>query len=148
MKAGYDGIEMNFATCHLGNSFMSLAWNRRKDEYGPQSFENRARFALETREAIRKAVGPDVPIGILMNGAEYGIKDGLTVQEAQEFAKIFDKAGFDHISVRVFGYMDYFDLHIPDSVFYPEPPEIMPKPWTSSTRALAFPYPLQPLSRA
>jgi len=128
MKAGFDGIEMNFATCHLGNSFLSRAWNRRGDNYGCQSFENRARFALETREAIKKKVGQDVPIGILINGAEYGIKDGLTVEETQEFAKIFDKAGFDYISVRVFGFLDYWDLHLPDSIFYPEPPERMPKP--------------------
>ncbi len=128
MKAGFDGIEMNFATCHLGNSFLSRAWNRRQDAYGCQSLENRARFALETREAIKKRVGQDVPVGILINGAEYGIKDGLTIEETRGFAKIFEKAGFDYISVRVFGYMGFYDLHIPDSVFYPEPPKPMPKP--------------------
>jgi 2,4-dienoyl-CoA reductase (NADPH2) len=128
MKAGYDGIEMNFATCHLGNSFLSRAWNRRQDAYGCQSLKNRARFALETMEAIKRKVGQDVPVGILINGAEYGIKDGLTVEETQGLAKIFDKAGFDYISVRVFGYMDFYDLHLPDSVFYPEPPKPMPKP--------------------
>jgi len=126
-KAGYDGIEMNFATCHLGNSFLSRAWNRRQDAYGCQSLENRARFALETREAIKKKVGQDVPVGILINGAEYGIKDGLTIEETQGFAKIFDKAGFDYISVRVFGYMDFYDLHLPDSVFYPQLPKPMPR---------------------
>ncbi len=128
MKAGYDGIEMNFATCHLGNSFLSRAWNRRQDAYGCQSLENRARFALETREAIKRKVGQDVPVGILINGAEYGIKDGLTIEETQGLAKIFEKGGFDYISVRVFGYMDYYDLHLPDSIFYPEPPKPMPKP--------------------
>ena len=128
MKAGYDGIEMNFATCHLGNSFCLSAWNRRKDAYGPQSFENRATLRPRDQGGHQEEIGQDVPIGILINGAEYGIKDGLTLEETQEFAKIFDKAGFDYISVRVFGYMDYFDLHLPDSVFYPEPPEIMPKP--------------------
>jgi 2,4-dienoyl-CoA reductase (NADPH2) len=128
IKAGFDGIEINFATCHLGNSFLSRAWNRRTDAYGYQSFENRARFAVETKEAIKKRIGQNVPVGILINGAEYGAKDGLTVEDSQELAKIFDKAGFDYISVRVFGYMDYYDLHLPDSIFYPEPPKIMPKP--------------------
>jgi 2,4-dienoyl-CoA reductase (NADPH2) len=128
MKAGYDGVEMNFATCHLGNSFLSRAWNRRQDDYGCQSLENRARFALETREEIKRKVGQDVPVGILINGAEYGIKDGLTIEETRGFAKIFEKAGFDYISVRVFGYMDFYDLHLPDSIFYPEPPEPVPKP--------------------
>ena len=127
-KAGFDGIELNFATCHLGNSFLSRAWNRRQDDYGCQSLENRARFALETKEAIKKKVGQDVPVGILINGAEYGVKDGLTIEETRGLARIFEKGGFDYISVRVFGYMDYYDLHLPDSVFYPEPPRPMPQP--------------------
>jgi 2,4-dienoyl-CoA reductase (NADPH2) len=141
-KAGFDGIELNFATCHLGNSFLSRAWNRRQDAYGCQSLENRARFALETLEAIKKKVGQDIPIGILINGAEYGIKDGLTTEETQGLAKIFDKGGFDYISVRVFGYMDFYDLHLPDSVFYPEPPKPMPKPLDASHGGAGISVPL------
>lgn len=37
-------MEINHATCHLGNTFLSRIWNRREDEYGPQSYENRTRF--------------------------------------------------------------------------------------------------------
>ncbi len=141
-KAGFDGIELNFATCHLGNSFLSRAWNRRQDAYGCQSLENRARFALETLEAIKKKVGQDIPVGILINGAEYGIKDGLTTEETQGLAKIFDKGGFDYISVRVFGYMDFYDLHLPDSVFYPEPPKPMPKPLDARHGGVGISVPL------
>jgi 2,4-dienoyl-CoA reductase (NADPH2) len=125
-KAGFDGMEINAATCHLGNSFLSRAWNRRKDEYGCQSLENRARFVIEIKDEIKKRLGQAVPVGILINGAEFGIKDGLTIAETQGLAQIFEQAGFDYISVRSFGYMDYFDLHLPDSILFPEPPKPAP----------------------
>jgi len=125
-KAGFDGMEINAATCHLGNSFLSRAWNRRKDEYGCQSLENRARFVIEIKDEIKKRLGSDVPVGILMNGAEFGIKDGLTLVETQGLARIFEQAGFAYINVRSFGYMDYFDLHLPDSILFPERPNPAP----------------------
>ena len=43
-KAGFDAVEINHGTCHQGNTFLSRVWNRRDDEYGPQSLENRTRF--------------------------------------------------------------------------------------------------------
>jgi 2,4-dienoyl-CoA reductase (NADPH2) len=125
-RAGFDGMEINAATCHLANSFLSRAWNRRKDEYGCQSLENRARFVIEIKDEIKKRLGQAVPVGILMNGAEFGIKDGLTLAETQGLARIFEQAGFDYISVRSYGYMDYFDLHLPDSILFPEPPKPVP----------------------
>jgi 2,4-dienoyl-CoA reductase (NADPH2) len=125
-KAGFDGMEINAATCHLGNSFLSRAWNRRKDEYGCQSLENRARFVIEIKDEIKRRLGQAVPVGILINGAEFGIKDGLTIAETQGLAQIFEQAGFDYISVRSYGYMDYYDLHLPDSILFPEPPKPAP----------------------
>ncbi len=125
-RAGFDGIEINAATAHLVNSFLSRAWNRRKDDYGCQSLENRARFVIEIKDEIKKRVGQAVPVGILMNGAEFGIKDGLTVAETQGLARIFEQAGFDYIGVRSYGYGDYYDLHLPDSILFPEPPKPVP----------------------
>jgi 2,4-dienoyl-CoA reductase (NADPH2) len=142
IKSGYDGIEINAATCHLGNSFLSRAWNRRQDEYGCQSFENRARFVIEIKDAIKKNLGQNVPVGILINGGEFGIKDGLTSEETQEFAKIFEKAGFCYINVRAYGYMDYWDLHLPDSIFYPEAPKPLAKPLDGSHGGTAITVPL------
>ena len=141
-KAGFDGIEINAATCHLGNSFLSRAWNRRHDAYGVDSLENRARFIVETKEAVKKRLGQDVPVGILINSAEYGIEDGLTSEETQGFARIFEKAGFDYISVRAYGYNEYWDLHLPDSIFYPEPPKPMAKPLDTSRHGAGITVPL------
>jgi 2,4-dienoyl-CoA reductase (NADPH2) len=125
-RAGFDGIEINAATAHLANSFLSRAWNRRKDEYGCQSLENRARFVIEIKEAIKKRLGQAVPVGIFINGAEFGIKDGLTVAETQGLARILEQAGFDYIGVRSYGYGDYYDLHLTDSILFPEPPKRAP----------------------
>ncbi len=141
-KAGFDGIEINAATCHLANSFLSRAWNRRQDEYGCQSLESRARFVIEIKDEIKKRLGQDVPVGVLINGAEFGIKDGLTSEETQGFARIFEKAGFDYINVRAYGYMDYFDLHLPDSIYFPEPPKPLPEPLDGSRHGAGITVPL------
>ncbi|MFH1032095.1 MAG: NAD(P)/FAD-dependent oxidoreductase [Chloroflexota bacterium] len=141
-KAGFDGIEVNAATCHLANAFLSRAWNRRHDEYGCQSFENRARFVVEIKDEIQRRIGKDAPIGLLMNGGEFGIKDGLTSEESQGLAKIFEKAGFAYLHVRVYGYMDYYDLHLPDSIFFPEPPELIEKPLDTRHQAAGISTPL------
>jgi 2,4-dienoyl-CoA reductase (NADPH2) len=122
-RAGFDGIEINAATAHLANSFLSRAWNRRQDEYGCQSLENRARFVIEIKDAIKKRLGDTVPVGIYINGAEFGIKDGSTLAETQGLARMFEQAGFAYIGVRSYGYMDYYDLHLPDSILFPEPPK-------------------------
>jgi 2,4-dienoyl-CoA reductase-like NADH-dependent reductase (Old Yellow Enzyme family) len=60
-KAGYDGVEVNSSARYLLNSFMSRSINKRTDEYGPQSLENRLRFTLEVMQSVREKVGSDYP---------------------------------------------------------------------------------------
>ncbi len=122
-KAGFDGVELNAATCHLLNSFLSRFWNRRQDAYGCQDMENRARFVVEIIREIKKRLGQDFPVGVLINGAEYGIEKGITSEESQGLALMLEKAGADSIHVRSSGYGDHYRLHIPEQVFYPEPPK-------------------------
>ena len=131
-KAGFDGVEISVATCHLGNSFLSRAWNKRHDEYGVDSYENRTRFAAEIIGEAKRRLGRDFPVGVLINGAEYGIPNGITIEEGQAFARILEKAGVDHLHVRGMGYGEYDDLHIPDSIFFPEPPSPLGKPLDGS----------------
>jgi 2,4-dienoyl-CoA reductase (NADPH2) len=141
-KAGFDGIELNVATCHLGNAFLSRAWNRRQDEYGVGSMENRARFTVEIVKGIKERLGKDFVVGALQNGAEFGIKNGLTPEESQEFARIFEKAGVDYIHVRSYGYGEYWDLHVPNSIFFPEPPRPLAKPLDGSRHGAGVAVPL------
>ena len=125
-EAGFDGIEINASTFHLINSFLSRFWNRRNDAYGG-SLERRAKFLTDIITEVRARTGADFPLVALINGAEYGLGDlGLTPEEGTEVARLAEKAGADAIHVRAYGYGDFFNVHFPELVFYPEPPEPFP----------------------
>jgi 2,4-dienoyl-CoA reductase (NADPH2) len=120
-KAGFDGVEIHGAHNYLVNTFLSLAWNRRQDAYGCQDMESRTRFAVEIIRSTRNLVGPDFIVGVRMNGAEYGIKNGLTVSESQEIARILQQAGASYLSVSAWGFGPYDRLCYPEQMLYPEP---------------------------
>lgn len=126
-KAGIDGVEINADTCHLCNSFLSRAWNKRQDNYGCENLQNRARFVVEIIRRIKKRLGQDFPVSILFNVAEFGVDKGTTIEEAQKFAQMFQEAGADAIHARAYGYGDYFNLVFADNILYPEPPERLPE---------------------
>ena len=126
-KAGFDGVEINAATCHLVNSFYSRIFNKRDDEYGCGSLENRARFMGRIISEIKKRVGPDFPVIALINIAEYGHEKATTIEEGVQFARLAAEAGADAIQVRAHGYGHRGGLLQPDRLFYPEMPKPLPK---------------------
>jgi len=68
IAAGCDGIEIHAANGYLLNQFLADNSNQRTDEYGG-SPENRARFVIETVQAVVAAVGGErVGIRISPNG--------------------------------------------------------------------------------
>ena len=69
-KAGFDGVEINGATCHQINTFFSRIWNKREDEYGYKTLENRARFMCDIVREVKKRIGSDFPVTCLINIAE------------------------------------------------------------------------------
>jgi len=130
-KAGFDGIELNSATNHLLNSFLSRAWNKRQDAYGIGSLESRARIVVEIIQEIKRRIGQDFTMIALINGAEVGLKNGITINESQGIAQILQQAGADAIEVRAEFYMrpenDQLrdSTHFPEIYFYPEPPKVL-----------------------
>lgn len=100
--AGLDGVEIEAYT-HLLDSFWSPLTNRRDDEYGMGSIEDRLRFPLKVIRAVREAAGPDVAVGIRMSLDE-DIDGGLQYNEGVEIAKLLVAEGIDFISV-IKGYM-------------------------------------------
>ncbi len=124
-KAGLDGTELNVACNHFVNNFLSRAWNRREDEWGAQNMENRTRVAVRIIRGIKERNGEDWPIIVLMNAIEVDLKDGITIDESKEFAKIFVEAGADALEVRGEYYTWTQDterresLHFPDMYLYP-----------------------------
>jgi 2,4-dienoyl-CoA reductase (NADPH2) len=127
-RAGFDGVEVNTSSTHLINSFLSPAWNRRTDRYGPQNLENRARFLVDIVSAIKSRLGQDYPVSVLLSGAEYGVPNGIVFEDACGFAMLLEKAGVDAIQVRGYGYRRYEFIHPgPEQLLYPEPIEPLPK---------------------
>ncbi len=108
-QAGFDCIEIKGASADALNGFLTRRVNRREDDYGPQSIENRTRLFCRMIQKIKEVNGADFPVGALINGCEendasLGENDlYLTVGEAQEIAKALETAGADWIQVRVGG---------------------------------------------
>jgi NADPH-dependent 2,4-dienoyl-CoA reductase/sulfur reductase-like enzyme len=97
-KANLDGIEIHAAHGYLISTFLSKAWNKREDEWGG-SIENRTRLLSKIVERIREECGSNFAIVVRIDGHEYGIKNGITVEEASNTAVIAEKAGADAIHV-------------------------------------------------
>ncbi len=97
-KAGFDMVMLHFGHGHTAASFYSPHVNKRTDEYGCQTFENRCRFALEMIDAVRERIGPYMAIEVRMSGDEL-YPEGVHVEDAIAFAKaIQDKIDLVHIS--------------------------------------------------
>jgi 2,4-dienoyl-CoA reductase-like NADH-dependent reductase (Old Yellow Enzyme family) len=96
-KAGFDALQLHAAHGYLISQFLSPLTNRRHDEYG-QSFGGRHRFLEEVYRAVRKAVGPDFPIFVKMNGKD-GPPGGIEPLDALETAQFMERLGVDAIEV-------------------------------------------------
>lgn len=93
VAAGYDGVEIHSAHGYLLNQFYSPLSNCRTDAYGG-SLENRIRIHGEVIAAIRKAIGPDVPVAIRLGGCDY-TDGGSTIENAVRACRQFEAWGVD-----------------------------------------------------
>lgn len=100
--AGLDGLETH-AGGHLIGQFFSPDVNRRSDRYGG-SVENRACFALEVHEEIRKRVGDDFLVGIRMSIGED--RGGLSDEDAIAIAQLLERESAIDFLNCVYGRMD------------------------------------------
>jgi 2,4-dienoyl-CoA reductase (NADPH2) len=126
-KAGFDGCEVNGGSCHFINTFFSRIWNKREDEYGPQTLENRSRFMCDVIREARKRVGKDFVITCLFNIAEYGHEKATKFEEGVQMAKYLEAAGVSAINCRAHDYFHRDGILHPDRFVYPEPPPNLPK---------------------
>src|ERR1700694_337073 len=86
--AGFDIVYVYGAHGYLPTQFLSTFYNKRRDEYGG-SFENRARFWLETLAAVREAVGRDCAIACRIAIDALG-PAGITVADGVDFIRLAD----------------------------------------------------------
>ncbi|MFC1916447.1 FAD-dependent oxidoreductase [Chloroflexota bacterium] len=101
-KAGFDGVEIHGAHGFLIDQFLSRSSNKRHDIYGG-NLPNRARFLVEVIKAVKAAVGERFPVWCRINGKEYGVAEGNTLEDAKKIALMAQKAGADAIHVSAFG---------------------------------------------
>jgi 2,4-dienoyl-CoA reductase (NADPH2) len=126
-EAGYDGVEVHAAHTYMLGCFLTRIWNRREDEYGAHNAENRTRIVVNIIQGIRSRLGPDFPIGVRINGREWGAPGALSIEEAVANAKVIDAAGVAYISVSGYGHGPVPFKYVPDYWRYPEPqPDMEP----------------------
>ncbi len=140
-KAGFDACEINHATAHQGNTFLSRIWNKREDEYGPQSYENRTRFIRSIITEAKRRCGPGFAIHVIMNAAEYNHPLATTLEEGAEMAKRIAEVA-DGLNVRGERYGHRGGILQPDRLMYPEPPFDLPQDLDWSRRGDGAAVPL------
>jgi 2,4-dienoyl-CoA reductase-like NADH-dependent reductase (Old Yellow Enzyme family) len=96
-KAGFSGVQIHAAHGYLINQFLSPHHNLRSDEWGGTT-EKRRRFLLAVYAEIRKQVGPDFPVGIKLNSADFQ-HGGFTEEESLQTVQALVDAGIDLVEI-------------------------------------------------
>lgn len=91
-KAGFDGIELETNSGYLYGQFWSPLTNKREDEYGCQTMENRNRFIVETLTAIRETVDKDFPLQLRVSGSDL-LEGGCTGDDIADICEYLDQTG-------------------------------------------------------
>ena len=86
--AGFDIVYVYGGHSYLPLQFLSPFYNKRTDDYGG-SLENRARFWIETLEAVREAVGDDCAIAVRLCVDALG-PAGVELDEGLGFVRLAD----------------------------------------------------------
>ncbi|HUW45930.1 MAG TPA: FAD-dependent oxidoreductase, partial [Dehalococcoidia bacterium] len=114
-EAGFDGVEIHGAHQYIVAAFLSSATNQRTDKYGG-SVENKARFLVEILQAIKGEVGPDFPVWVRFNAQEWGVGNGITIEETKQMVPLVVEAGAQALHVSGYGAGSYITTApIPDT---------------------------------
>jgi 2,4-dienoyl-CoA reductase-like NADH-dependent reductase (Old Yellow Enzyme family) len=96
VAAGFKVIEIHAAHGYLLNTFMSPLSNQRTDAYGG-SFENRIRATIETIQAMRGVMPPDMPLMMKISAVDWA-EGGWTVEDSVKLGAAAKAAGVDLIT--------------------------------------------------
>ena len=114
-EAGFDGVEIHGAHQYIVAAFLSSATNQRKDKYGG-SVKNKARFLVEILQATKREVGPDFPVWVRFNAQEWGVENGITIEETKQMVPLVVEAGAQALHVSAYGAGSYITTApIPDT---------------------------------
>ncbi|MES2439011.1 MAG: NADH:flavin oxidoreductase/NADH oxidase [Verrucomicrobiota bacterium] len=98
--AGFKFLMLHFAHGYLAQNFLSPWSNQRTDEYGG-SAENRARFMLETLEAVRRVWPDELPLCARLGMIEFDERDEETLAESIRLAQQLKERGLDFLDVSI-----------------------------------------------
>jgi len=96
-EAGFTGVQIHGAHGYLVSQFLSQRHNRREDKWGG-SLQNRMRFVLAVYRGIRDRVGPDFPVGIKLNSADF-MDGSFSEEDSMQVVKTLSSAGIDLIEI-------------------------------------------------
>ncbi|MBX3492931.1 MAG: NADH:flavin oxidoreductase/NADH oxidase family protein [Parvibaculum sp.] len=118
---GFTGVQIHGAHGYLISEFLSPDVNSRTDEWGG-SLENRARLLLEIVRAVRKAVGPDFPVSVKLNSADFQ-RGGFSHEDAIRVAAWLDAEGLDLLEISGGTYEQPRLVGLDDLTLHPEKSE-------------------------
>jgi 2,4-dienoyl-CoA reductase-like NADH-dependent reductase (Old Yellow Enzyme family) len=95
--AGFTGVQIHSAHGYLLSQFLSPRTNQRTDQYGGE-LANRARMLLATVTAVRKAVGPEFPVAVKLNSADFQ-KGGFAFEDSLQVVQWLEQASVDLIEI-------------------------------------------------
>jgi len=101
VEAGFDAIELHGAHGYLLCEFLSPLSNHRTDKYGG-SFENRARFLVETIQAVRAVIPAGMPLFVRISATEWmehGTEPSWDLEQSIRLAKLLPDLGVDFLDV-------------------------------------------------
>ena len=103
-QAGFDGVELHGANGYLLDQFLTAHTNLRDDAYGG-SLKRRLRLAVDTIEAVRRAVGSDFAVGYRVSQAkvnDFGHKWAGGEEDAAVVFKTLSAAPLDYLHTTEF----------------------------------------------
>ncbi|WP_421854936.1 NADH:flavin oxidoreductase/NADH oxidase family protein [Novosphingobium sp.] len=115
---GYTGVQIHAAHGYLLSQFLSPRANLRSDQWGG-TLENRARMLMAVVARVRAGVGPEFPIGVKLNSADFQ-KGGFAFEDSMIVARWLQDAGVDLLEISGGSYeqpamMDIQGMEAPDA---------------------------------
>ncbi|WP_271784242.1 NADH:flavin oxidoreductase/NADH oxidase family protein [Aquimarina algiphila] len=96
-KSGFTGVQIHAAHGYLISQFLSPLTNHRNDQWGG-SVENRSRLLRTIIQDVREAVGPEFPVGLKLNSADFQ-RGGFTEEDSLTVIKMLEPLGVDLLEI-------------------------------------------------
>jgi 2,4-dienoyl-CoA reductase-like NADH-dependent reductase (Old Yellow Enzyme family) len=129
---GYTGVQIHAAHGYLLSQFLSPRANLRTDQWGG-TLENRARMLMAVVARVRAGVGPEFPIGVKLNSADFQ-KGGFAFEDSMLVARWLQDAGVDLLEISGGSYEQPAMMDIPGM----EAPDAPPKEASTMAREAYF----------